>query len=138
MTFNIDLEKVLSKAWQKTLAWLSLIPLSYAFGLRILPGWINWAASLFIGLVCIYVVVAFAHERLKARGKNGWWLLLFFGPHAAICFALERWLPYFSSRHQILVFIFSGLLSAPFFIWGLFELTAKRPQSPTQASTKDA
>ena len=75
-----------------------------------------------VGTAAAVYLIALGHRRLRARGKNIWWLLLFFGP-LAIGIGIFDQLPADNDKIMAVSLIAICFLCAPFAIWGVVELT---------------
>jgi uncharacterized membrane protein YhaH (DUF805 family) len=58
-------------------------------------------------------------RRLHDRGKSGWWLLLFFGPHVVLTTILSRM---GDANVQMMLLAGGLLLDMPFIAWGMVEI----------------
>jgi uncharacterized membrane protein YhaH (DUF805 family) len=113
------------------LALLLVLPLDLAA--HLLPkkplGWaahlVLSALSLGLGIGSAFFLLGALIRRLHDRGKSGWWLLLFFGPHIALVYTLSQMA--LSQQDLILVLVIGGpLLDAPFLAWGMVEILMLR------------
>jgi len=89
-------------------------------------------STLIFGLQLALWALIGVDRHLRERGKNLWWLLLFFGPFVVQIFVLESVVK--TEKHNLIImtFIFGALLTAPTAIWGMVVLTAK-PKTPPAA-----
>lgn len=88
------------------------------------PKWAVSAVALLIGAAAFAFAIAWADARLRRRGKNGFWLLLFFGPLVTGAKVLEL-VPSNREELQIIALLVGCILGAPFAIWGAVELSAR-------------
>ena len=88
------------------------------------PQWAVSAVSLLIGAAGFALAIALADARLRRRGKNGFWLLLFFGPLVAGAKLLEL-VPGEREELKIIALLVVCIVAAPFAIWGAAELSAR-------------
>ena len=65
-----------------------------------------------------------ADARLRRRGKNAFWLLLFFGPLVAAAKVLEL-VPAEQTELQVITLLVGCIVAAPLAIWGAVELSAR-------------
>lgn len=80
--------------------------------------------SLLIGAAGFALAIVFADKRLRRRGKNGFWLLLFFGPLVAGAKLFEL-VPGERTELKMIALLAVCIVAAPFFLWGLAELSAR-------------
>lgn len=90
-------------------------------------------SALVFGLQLALWALVDVDSRLRARGKNIWWLLLFFGPFVVQLFVMDAVVK--TEKHNLIImtFIFGMLLTAPTTIWGMLVLTAKPKASQPDA-----
>ena len=103
----------------------------YGFGLLLTPLQLIGAvapnltavniAVLIFGVVMGWYLLGSFVRRLHDRGRSGWWLVCFFGPHILAVSALSR-LPLDRPAVVILAIVGAVFLVAPFFVWGLIEI----------------
>ncbi|MFK0300366.1 DUF805 domain-containing protein [Brevundimonas sp. NPDC090276] len=122
------------------------IGLFYAFGLLALPFQIvlavatsleaAWLAVGLNGLLLIFGVamawnlLGAVVRRLHDRSKSGLWLLLFFGPHAAVVALVSR-IPFSEQKMITLAMILGMVVAAPFLVWGMVEIFCLRGREET-------
>jgi uncharacterized membrane protein YhaH (DUF805 family) len=100
------------------LAALPLIVAAYAFG----RGPVGLAASAIavpLGAAQMFFLFGSVVRRLHDRGKSGWWLLLFFGPHVALTALLSQ---LHDTNRQTIILAGGLLVDLPFLGWGIVEI----------------
>lgn len=128
------------------------IGLFYAFGLLALPFQIVQAAATFrdaswlvVGMNGLLLVVGAAMawnllgatvRRLHDRGKSGLWLLLLFGPQAAVVAVMSR-IPLSEQKMILLTLILGFAVAAPFLAWGMVEIFCLRGGAGTNRYGSD-
>ncbi|WP_292226908.1 DUF805 domain-containing protein [Brevundimonas sp.] len=76
---------------------------------------------LIIGILMGWYLLGSFVRRLHDRGRSGWWLVCFFGPHVVAISAFSK-LPLDKPALVILAMVGAVFLVAPFFVWGLIEI----------------
>ncbi|WP_312147279.1 DUF805 domain-containing protein [Brevundimonas sp.] len=128
------------------------IGLFYAFGLLALPLQVMLAVAisldaawLAVGLNGLLFIVGAAMawnllgavvRRLHDRGKSGLWLLLFFGPHAAVVALISR-IPLSEQKMFTLAMVLGMVVAAPFLVWGMVEIFCLRGREQTNCYGPD-
>lgn len=85
-----------------------------------------WLANILLvalGLACAVFFLGNVVRRLHDRNKNGWWLLVFFGPQVALVSAMT-WLPLENPKGIMTVMLLGFPLAAPMMAWGMAEILA--------------
>lgn len=77
--------------------------------------------ALILGAVIFAISIVFMHLRLSSKGKNGWWLLIFFGP-LVLATTLVSVIPADRDELIMVYIIVAGILALPTAIWGVVEL----------------
>lgn len=111
--------------------------LFYLFGLLALPLQIIQAVAtardamsllavlnglLFVtGIAVAWFILGAIVRRLHDRGRSGLWLLVFFGPHAAVVALISR-IPLSEQKMILLAIILGFVVAGPFLIWGMVEI----------------
>ncbi|WP_278070873.1 hypothetical protein [Brevundimonas sanguinis] len=91
--------------------------------------------SFLLGLVAWVWLLVWLDHRLRLRGKNILWLILFFGPFCVVLFAISL-IPVDRQKLILLGVIFGGIISAPTAIWGLVEITAASKSSGVKSNSE--
>lgn len=95
---------------------------------RLLPKSASEVMSLSFGVLFFAYVLILLDQRLRTRGKNGWWLILFFGPAVTSIFAMSL-IPPSNQKAILLSVILTFCFCSPFALWGAFEICVKsRPE----------
>ncbi|WP_292034775.1 MULTISPECIES: hypothetical protein [unclassified Brevundimonas] len=90
----------------------------------LLPKAASEVLSLAFGVLFFAYILILFDQRLRARGKNGWWLILFFGPAVTSIFAMS-FIPLSNQKALLLSVILTFCFCSPFALWGVFEIGAK-------------
>ena len=83
-----------------------------------------------IELGCAACLLSVFIRRLHDRGKSGWWLLFFFGPHILLLTILSQ---IGDTNVQMILGATGALLDAPLVMWGMVEILLLRSKSGPNA-----
>ncbi|HUH22493.1 hypothetical protein D3C87_1395400 [compost metagenome] len=77
------------------------------------------------GVAMAWFMLGAVVRRLHDRGRSGLWLVLFFGPHAAVVTVISR-IPLSEQKMILLAIILGFVVAGPFLIWGMVEIFCLR------------
>lgn len=87
-------------------------------------GLISGVVTFLVGFVGLVIAVVIFDQKLKKSGKNGFWLLVFFGPFVTAA-AIFEFIPKNPPHYFIIFGVIVAFTCLPTAIWGVHLLSKK-------------